>query len=130
MTEEATEQTTTDSGPNSSQGVRDLIERAFLIGMGAAALTKDRVQSMADELVRRGQLSGEEGKDMVEKLVARSRDEARSVLQKADSSMQGTYRNLGLVTKREAEDVEFRIRQLEHRVQLLEATADKDQTTV
>ena len=130
MTEDSTEQSTTDPGPSSSQGVRDLIERAFLIGMGAAALTKDRVQSMADELVRRGQLSGEEGKDMVEKLVARSRDEARSVLQKADSSMQGTYRNLGLVTKREAEDVEFRIRQLEHRVQLLEAAADKDQTTV
>ena len=130
MTEDSTEQSTTDPAPSSSQGVRDLIERAFLIGMGAAALTKDRVQSMADELVRRGQLSGEEGKDMVEKLVARSREEARSVLQKADSSMQGTYRNLGLVTKREAEDVEFRIRQLEHRVQLLEAAADKDQTTV
>ncbi len=130
MTEDSTEQSTTDPVPGSSQGVRDLIERAFLVGMGAAALTKDRIQSMADELVRRGQLSGEEGKDMVEKLVARSRDEARSALQKADSSMQGTYRNLGLVTKREAEDVEFRIRQLEHRVQLLEAAADKDQTTV
>ena len=130
MTEEATGQTTTDSGPNSSQGVRDLIERAFLIGMGAAALTKDRIQSVVDELVRRGQLSGEEGKDMVEKLVVRSREEARTALHKADSSMQGTYRNLGLVTKRELEDVDFRIRQLEHRVQLLEAAADKEQTKV
>ena len=106
-----------------------MIERAFLIGMGAAALTKDRVQSIVDELMRRGQLSGEEGKDMVEKLVARSREEARTALQKADSSMQGTYRNLGLVTKRELEDIDFRIRQLEHRVQLLEAAADQGQTT-
>ena len=128
MTEESTGQTTTDSAPSGNVGIRDLIERAFLIGMGAAALTKDRVQSIVDELMRRGQLSGEEGKDMVEKLVARSREEVRTALQRADSSMQGTYRNLGLVTKRELEDVDFRVRQLEHRIQLLEAAADKGQT--
>jgi hypothetical protein len=40
------------------QGIRDLIERTFLVGMGAAALTKDRVQELVAEFVRRGQLSG------------------------------------------------------------------------
>ena len=129
MTEESTGQTTTDSAPSGNVGIRDLIERAFLIGMGAAALTKDRVESIVDELARRGQLSGEEGKDTVEKLVARSREEARTALQRADSSMRGTYRNLGLVTKRELEDVDFRVRQLEHRTQLLETAADDAHTT-
>ena len=112
-----------------SQSIRDLIERTFLIGVGAAAFTKDRIQELVEEFVRRGELSSDEGRDMVEKLVVRSREEARTALQKADSSMQGTYRNLGLVTKRELEDVDFRIRQLEHRAQLLEAAADQGQTT-
>ena len=124
MAEESTEQSSVDSAANSNQGVRDLIERVFLVGVGAATLTKDRIQSIADEFVRRGQLSGEEGKDLVEKLVARSREEAHIAMQRADSSMQGTYRSLGLATKRELEDVEFRIRQLEHRMQLLECGAD------
>jgi len=124
VAEESTEQSSVDSAANSNQGVRDLIERVFLVGVGAATLTKDRIQSIADEFVRRGQLSGEEGKDLVEKLVARSREEAHIAMQRADSSMQGTYRSLGLATKRELEDVEFRIRQLEHRMQLLECGAD------
>jgi polyhydroxyalkanoate synthesis regulator phasin len=129
VTEESSEQSTSDPGSSGNLGIRDLIERAFLVGMGAASLTKDRAQSLVDELVRRGQLSGEDGRDMVEKLVSRSREEARTALQRADSSMQGTYRNLGLVSKRELEDMDFRMRQLEHRVQLLEAVADKGQAT-
>jgi len=60
----------------------------------------------------------------IDRLVARSRDEARTVLKRADSSLQGAYRDLGISTKRELEDLDFRIRQLEMRVQLLEAAAD------
>ncbi len=106
------------------QSIRDLIERVFLLGVGAAALSKDRVQEVVEELVGRGQLSGEEGRDMVDRLVARSREEARSAMKKADSSLQGAYRDMGLVSKRELEDMDFRLRQLEHRLQLLEAAAD------
>jgi hypothetical protein len=61
---------------------------------------------------------------MVDRLVTRSRDEARSALKRADSSLQGAYRDLGLITKREVEDLDFRLRQIEHRVRLLEDAAD------
>jgi len=124
VTEEAENKNGTESKGVTGQAVRDLIERTFLAGMGAAALTKDRVQELVEDLVRRGQLSGDEGRDVVDRLVARSRDEARTMLKRADSSLQGAYRDLGISTKRELEDLDFRIRQLEMRVQLLEAAAD------
>ncbi|OFW57172.1 MAG: hypothetical protein A2133_09095 [Actinobacteria bacterium RBG_16_64_13] len=124
MTNEAENTTADEARSTTAQNVRDLIERTFLAGMGAAALTKDRVQELVEELVRRGQLNSDEGREVVERLVSRSREEARSVLRKADSSLQGAYRDLGLTTKRQSEDVEFRLRQLEHRVQLLESAAD------
>lgn len=127
MTEQPANETGAESKGTSGQSLRDMIERAFLVGMGAAALTKDRVQEVVEEFVRRGQLSGDEGREMVDRLVTRSRDEARSALKKADSSLQGAYRDIGLITKRELEDVEFRLRQIEHRVQLLEAAADRGQ---
>jgi polyhydroxyalkanoate synthesis regulator phasin len=113
-----------ESSSVTGQNVRDLVERVFLLGVGAAALTKDRVQDLVEELVKRGQLSGEEGREVADRLVARSREEARAAAKKADSSLQGAYREIGLVTRREFEDVEFRLRQLEHRVQLLEAAED------
>ena len=110
---------------DSGQSIRDLIERTFLVGVGAAAFTKDRVQELVEEFVRRGELSSDEGRDMVDRLVARSRDEARSAMKKADSSLQGALRDLGLTTRRELEDLELRVRQLEHRVALLEADSGR-----
>jgi len=124
MTDEAESKNTGDSRSITGQNIRELIEKTFLAGMGAAALTKDRVQELVEDLVRRGQLSSDEGRDVVEKLLARSREEARSMLKRADSSLQGAYHDIGLTTKRELEDLEFRLRQLEMRVQLLEKAAD------
>lgn len=105
-------------------GLRDVIERTLLVGLGAAALTKDRAQKVVDEFVRRGQLSAEEGRDMVEGLASRSRDEARSVLKSADSSVQTVFRELGIASRREVEDIDFRLRQIEHRLTLLERESD------
>ncbi len=105
-------------------GLRDVIERTLLVGLGAAALTKDRAQKVVDEFVRRGQLSAEEGRDMVEGLASRSRDEARSVLKSADSSVQTVFRELGIASRREVEDMDFRLRQIEHRLTLLERESD------
>ena len=102
------------------QSIRDLIERTFLVGVGAAAFTKDRVQGLVDEFVHRGELSTEEGRDLVDHLIARSRDEAKSALKRADSSLQGALHDLGLATRRELEDLETRVRQLEHRIALVE----------
>jgi polyhydroxyalkanoate synthesis regulator phasin len=117
-----------DPGPeqqSAAASIRDLIERTFLVGVGAAALTKDRVQGLVEEFVHRGQLSGEEGREMVDRLVSRSRTEAQSALKKADSQLHGAYRDMGLATRRELEDIDFRLRQLEHRIGLLEGAADE-----
>lgn len=123
---------TETSGPDpgteqqsAASSIRDLIERTFLVGVGAAALTKDRVQGLVEEFVHRGQLSGEEGREMVDRLVSRSKTEAQSALKKADSQLHGAYRDMGLATRRELEDIDFRLRQLEHRVRLLEGAADE-----
>lgn len=106
---------------DNAQSIRDLIERTFLIGVGAAAFTKDRIQELVDEFVKRGELSGDEGREMVDRLVARSRDQARSAVRRADSSFQGALRDFGVTTRRDLEDLEIRIRQLEHRIALLES---------
>jgi len=124
MTDETEDKKVDDSRSFTGQSIRELIEKTFLAGMGAAALTKDRVQELVEDLVYRGQLSSEEGREVVERLVSRSREEARSVLKKADSSLQGAYRDIGLPTRREFEDLDFRLRQLEMRVQLLEKAAE------
>ncbi len=115
-----------DAEPRSESpgGLRDVIERTLLLGLGAAALTKDRAQAVVDEFIRRGQLSTEDGREMVEKLASRSREEARSALKTADSSLQSVVRELGAASRRDVEDLDFRLRQIEHRLGLVEKAID------
>jgi polyhydroxyalkanoate synthesis regulator phasin len=112
------------SSSTGSPGIRDVIQRTLMLGIGAAALTVDRVQAVTDEFVRRGQLTADEGRDMVEDLTNSSRRQTRTVMRRLDTSMQGTYRELGLATRQELEDLDFRLRQVEHRLGLLERHVD------
>ena len=114
----------TSAREGATLGLKDLIERTFLAGMGAAAITKDRIQDLVQELVNKGQINADEGREVVDRLVARSREEARSVLKKADSSLHTAYRGLGLGSKQDLEELEMRVEQLEHRIRLLEQQAD------
>jgi polyhydroxyalkanoate synthesis regulator phasin len=128
MSDSSTDGTDSGADPGGARSavssIREIIERTLLVGLGAASLTIDRLQAVADEFVKRGQLSTEEGRQLVENLAARSKDEAKSALRTAESGLQSAYHELGLSTKREFEDMDFRMRQLEHRIALLEHTAD------
>lgn len=125
MSDHPSQESSTDTKTGAAQSFRELLEKTFLLGIGAAAITKDRIQELVDEFVRRGQLSGEEGRDMVERLATRSKEEARSVLKRADSSLQSALRELGFVTKKDFDELALRLEQLEHRLSLLEVEGDK-----
>ena len=55
--------------------VREGLEQAVLLSIGAAYLTRERAEQAAAELVRKGQATGEEGAAVVERLMARVRGE-------------------------------------------------------
>ena len=41
---------------------REAVEQAIFVAVGAASLTRDRAQAIVDDLVRRGQMTDEEGR--------------------------------------------------------------------
>lgn len=125
MTDESDAKTENATKANgTAQNLRDVIERTFMAGMGAAAITKDRLQDLIEELVRVGQLNAEEGREMVDRLISRTRDDARSMLKKVEIAAPSAYREQLSALQAQLADQELRISQLMHRVQLLENAAD------
>jgi polyhydroxyalkanoate synthesis regulator phasin len=106
--------------PNESGSLREAVERVLLAGVGAAALTKERVEELADDLSRRGQLTREETKDAIDDAVHRWRGDALRMSERASTSLTSVIRELGLVTRREWEELELRLAQVEHRLRLVE----------
>ncbi|MDX6517856.1 MAG: hypothetical protein QOF50_702 [Gaiellaceae bacterium] len=110
-----------EPGNNSSNGfARDLAERLVLGGVGALAVTAERVDTLVDALVSRGGMERDEAKSIVEEVTGRWRAEAKRA-GRTSSTAQGLLRELGLVTKADVEELELRIAQLEHRLRLVEA---------
>ena len=126
MTDESGDRTENPQRTSTTaQNVRDMVERTFLAGMGAAALTKDRLQDLVEDLVRLGQLNAEEGREMVDRLLARTREDARAVMKRVEVAAPSANREQISQLQQQVEDQELRLRQLEHRVQLLESAADR-----
>lgn len=99
---------------------RDLAERLALAGLGAVALTADRADVLADELAERGGIRRDEARALVDDLLGRWRGDALRLGERAGAGLAGAFRELGLVTRDEYEELELRVAQLEHRLALLE----------
>ena len=100
--------------------VRDIAEKLVLAGVGAVALTAERADALAEELSARGGLGREEARALIDELVGRWRSESVRLGEWTGSGMAGLFRELGLVTRAETEELELRVAQLEHRLRLLE----------
>jgi polyhydroxyalkanoate synthesis regulator phasin len=110
-----------DEPANSSdRSFRGVAEDLFLAGVGVVALTKDRTEELVDELVGRGQVSRDEAREVVDEVVGRWRAESVRMGERAGATLGGLFREVGLVTRHEYEDLELRLAQLEHRLRLLE----------
>lgn len=102
----------------------DAIERIALVGFGAASLTADRVEELADALAERGLGRREDVREVVDELRGRWRNEAERLGGRAGETLQGVLGGLGLAgTGRDVriDELELRLAQLEHRLRLVEA---------
>ncbi len=85
--------------------LRESFEQLVVAAAGSAGLTSERadeVRSLADQLARRW------------------KGDAVRAGERAGAAMEGFFRELGLVTRDELDEVELRLAQLEHRLRLLE----------
>jgi polyhydroxyalkanoate synthesis regulator phasin len=99
---------------------RGLVEELLLAGLGAVALTAERADRLADELAERGGLERDEARRSVEHLLGRWRGDSVRLTERASEGLASLFRDLGLVTREEYEDLELRVAQLEHRLRLVE----------
>jgi polyhydroxyalkanoate synthesis regulator phasin len=110
------------------RGARGLAEDLLLAGVGAISLTKERTDELVEELAGKGRMSGEEARRFVDDMTGRWRGEALRVGERASFGVSGVLRELGLVTRREWEELELRLAQVEHRLRLVEGSPQRPTT--
>lgn len=98
----------------------DTLERLILLQIGAAAVTRERVQEAVNRLIEQGRMEREEGRTVVEDVLSRARERSTGARGLLDASVQQSLRGFGVPNRESYEDLLFRVEQLEYRVRLLE----------
>jgi polyhydroxyalkanoate synthesis regulator phasin len=105
--------------------LRDAVEQAILISVGAASLTRDRVEHVVGELVSQGRISTDDGRVLVDRLISRvvdpQRPTASGLVGHLEDSVRTALSDAGVVTRAEVDDLKVHLAELDHRLRLVES---------
>jgi polyhydroxyalkanoate synthesis regulator phasin len=91
----------------------EMIQKGLLIGIGLASLTVDKAEALVKELVKKGDVSEKEGKDLVEDLLKKSEEAKKDTEAKMQEMVRKALDKLNVATKSELAKLEERIKKLE-----------------
>ena len=97
-----------------------VLERLGLAALGAVALTAERADALADELAQAGGIRRDDARDLIEQTRRRWRGEAVRASERAGAGLEGLFKQFGLVSRSDFEELELRVAQLDHRLRLVE----------
>ena len=98
--------------------MRDLIEKGFLIGLGALTLTRERAQAIVDDLVKRGEARREEARDLVDRLVKRGEEERAGLRKLVRTEVEDAMAGMNLATRKDLEALSQKIDELAEKLEV------------
>ena len=93
-----------------------LIRKGLLIGLGAAALTKERAEALIDELVRQGEVTQQDRPEALKELLDWAEEQERSLQRQAAQALAQVIAELHLPTKEDLARLEEKLERLEQRL--------------
>jgi polyhydroxyalkanoate synthesis regulator phasin len=91
----------------------ELLKKTYLAGLGLATLTKETVEEIVDELVKRGEVAEQDRRQVVDDLLGRAREEQQKLTQKITDVVS----DLRLPNRERWEDLVKRVENLEKQAQ-------------
>lgn len=95
--------------------MQDWMKRMMLFGVGLAALTREKTEEFVKELVKKGELSEKEGRELVRELMEKSKKVTRDLEAKTEEMVTATLQRLNIPTRKELDELKERVAKLEKR---------------
>lgn len=93
----------------------DLVKKAMFAGVGAAVLTKDKVEKSLQEMVDKGKMTADEARDLSGKILEAGEKETEQARNEASKLFTDMLNRAQVVTQDQLEALEKRVRDLEGR---------------
>jgi polyhydroxyalkanoate synthesis regulator phasin len=95
----------------------DFLKKGALIGVGLVAMTTEKIEEAVSEIVKRGELSEKEGKELLTDLVEKSKRIKKEWGEKVEKITADTLQKLKIPQRKEIDELKARLERLEKQLE-------------
>jgi polyhydroxyalkanoate synthesis regulator phasin len=90
----------------------DIIKKTMLTGIGIAMKTKDELDEWVKEIVKKGEISEKEGKNILDDIKEKSEKAQKEFEEKIESKFKDLFKKADIATRDEINDLKKEIQEL------------------
>ncbi len=94
----------------------EMFKKMGLFGIGVISLTQEKLEEFTQEMIKKGEMSREEGKKFVREVLSEQEKQIKDVEDKINKKVKETFEKSGVVMKSDIEALERKIEELEKTV--------------
>jgi polyhydroxyalkanoate synthesis regulator phasin len=93
--------------------MKELLQKAWLFGAGVFDFTKDKVEALVQEMVRRGEITQQESTETVKQLLGKAQEAQQAMVAKVKELTKGAVDEIKVAKASDLEALEARVSALE-----------------
>ncbi len=94
----------------------DMVRKMGLFGIGVISLTQEKIEEFSQEMIKKGEMSREEGKKFVKDVLSEKEKQMKDFEDKINERVKDTLEKSGVVMKSDISALERKIEKLEKTV--------------
>lgn len=95
--------------------MKDLINKGLAFGLGLAVVSKEQLEKLVDELVKKGEVSAAESKELIRALFEKGEAEKKEMNARIHEQLEKLLKDLNIPTKADLVRLEQRVQDLENK---------------
>jgi len=96
--------------------MQNILKKMLSLGLGALLVSKDKIEDVVNELVKRGELGQEEGKNLVNELIEKGEAGMNELEVKIEKIVKSVTERMSLPTRKELNEIKSEIEQLKEKL--------------
>ena len=96
--------------------MQDILKKALSLGLGVMLVSKNKIEDVVNELVKKGELGQEEGKNLVNELIEKGEASVNEVEGKIEKIVKSVTEKLDLPTRKELNEIKSEIEQIKEKL--------------
>lgn len=93
--------------------MKEIIKKSFLLGLGAATLTKNQAEKMIKSLVKKNAVTAKDGREMLKKIKKEALNESNRIKNIAEKETKRVAGKLGVVSPAHIAEVKKRLKSID-----------------